>query len=508
MRTLVPRRAGWPRALVTLTIVLAPLAAQVVPAGAGPSRGAHQAAPAALVARMVARDDPRQWRTLDPTLPSTTTVVGGAGTQMLHVLSGAIVREWARLYTFTTASGSVAAAAASADPAAGSAAPSLASGPWQPPVQPSWVATGVYSIEPVNKKGFALGAKVSATTTEQHTGVQVTQETTDQGSVNCPAADGTVTGQFEFGTRNTVTAPASGSSASYGASVVSNVTGRVGDNARLIDYDLTLTVTLAGDGHLVNQQTGQVSQLLAGQASITYTFTGLKLGERLSEAQLLFGRLRSSVNVSGPIDASQAKISAQTLVQIAQIFVDEQFQRAQRGWDEDAECLPVKFTPDPLQLAPGASDQVSVGVTSRLDGQPVDIELTATPPSGGSVAPATARTNGATADFRVTAPREKGSYYQLVVEGVSRRGRARGYLALALLEPILVYAIVYTGSAQYTRDDSLGDGKTSIRAHFNWASRVVNVQFNKQLLAFPGVAPVMPGSPFRVLDGYTTPPRM
>ena len=230
------------------------------------------------------------------------------------------------------------------------------------------------------------------------------------------------------------------------AQVTARLTGHVGQDGKLKDYDADVHASGSAKGGVTAVGVIPVYKL-NDLGSLHVVLVGLTLGESRDPKQFdsfLAGGAGHvtlinyrGTDIGGSVDAQGNLVgeSAQGIAAMAEmgtvLLADGAFPPAQQHWYDYAACLTAKFDPSSLEhLSGGSTKTIQVSVGSVRDGKDVKIPLDAKASSGSSVTPSqqTAKP-GQPAQFRFTISKNETEYSTLSVSGTSNRGRVVGLIS-------------------------------------------------------------------------------
>jgi len=230
------------------------------------------------------------------------------------------------------------------------------------------------------------------------------------------------------------------------AQVTARLTGHVGQDGKLKDYDADVHASGSAKGGVTAVGVIPVYKL-NDLGSLHIVLVGLTLGEsgnpKLLDSFLAGGSGHIGLinyrgtDIGGSVDAQGNLVgqTAQGIGAVAELgtvlLADGAFPPAQKNWYDYAACLTAKFDPSSLEhLKGGSTKTIQVSVGSVRDGKDVKIPLDAKASSGSSVTPSqqTAKP-GQPAQFRFTISKNETEYSTLSVSGTSNRGRVVGLIS-------------------------------------------------------------------------------
>ncbi len=272
---------------------------------------------------------------------------------------------------------------------------------------------------------------------------------------SCPDASGISNGTLDLITRQETAMTARG--LRQVVSMESHFKGKV----RLTVGDDAERTSMKWDGEVVFTVMSRTERAVTGKVVArdgTQT-TRLGLENEFSREEL----------ARGPKDIARANltggVAAKGVTGIGDIFRMEALQvnflalgaqrAAYRHFNQDAACLKVDATPEPLSVPVNGTRQIKASVTSIADHQEVAVSLTPGYFSGWlNIAPATAPSNpGAPATFEVTLLKRPSTTYDYTLDGRSRRGKVAGRFYVKPIDP--TYDIRFDG--QGTASDSVSE---------------------------------------------------
>ena len=308
---------------------------------------------------------------------------------------------------------------------------------------------------------------LTAMDTPKEYGIKI-DETEVHGEV-CPTVRGTVVGTGSYVITRTVT-PAGGAPVREKMIMNYRVTGHIGEDAKLKDYDLDVQVkALDNDGNIWTSDSH---------------VKGIKPGATANEVKFVEGyptriRIQRPDNGRSAAENAHAQAALEKVTWAALQHANAEGNRflheAQNTWYDASSCITVSWKPADLSgLKPGEVKVVRVKLESAVDGKAVKQELKAAGKGGAKVTPGKTK-NGSTAKLKITAPKSRrerviarvvparATGAAVEVTGVSRRGRSLGRIDLGTKES--EYRVV---SATSSYDFEYDDGCLSIRDHVDY----------------------------------------
>lgn len=270
-------------------------------------------------------------------------------------------------------------------------------------------------------------------------------ETTPEG-ILCPQ-DGEVSARGGVKVRRTVTR--NGKTTTDSLVVPYNVHGRVGRDAKLIDYGIFVKTGFA-----------------------TATINGLK-PSAVGKALILADEI--TIRSTSPQLAPDRDLVAEAMrfaQERALRFLDE----AQDVWNAEQSC--VKVVPTPGRVAPGTAQTVTIRTFSTVTGKAIASDLDLVPSGGASVTPAkTATTRSKPATVRVTMPKSRlragGSGGKVGVTATSPEGRATSAIDSFALPAAFDVVLHVDGLANFATHSSTGSIDVAFQATRDPASEAV-----------------------------------
>lgn len=271
----------------------------------------------------------------------------------------------------------------------------------------------------------------------------------------CPDANGTVRGTWHFGMSDGTAAAVGGQRAQQGLSILTTaeVTVHVADDASIVSYDVEIihviqaTAEAVVDGRLRHEPT----RTYRGRA----VFTGLKGSPDLRT--LFANPALKSMAMWGPkgrLTGAEEDLVSSFVAGIGSVFttLPDAIDAVQRGWDRDAGCFDVEFTPPggdaKLELLTGSGQAVDVRVVDQA-GREVAIDLDVSTSSNLSASTARMHAPGA-----LTLTGRAPSTVEFVsVDAVTRRGRISGTLLVEVKtrpDTTLRYRVLEAGFREQT----------------------------------------------------------
>lgn len=266
---------------------------------------------------------------------------------------------------------------------------------------------------------------------------RVTTTMIDESVVDrCPDAAGLVRGRqrYGLGQHSVLRLPAGGTyDEDFTTSIAATVVAHVGDDARIVGFDLTAEYELARSLEVRGGPNAQHVPTVRVRGRVA--MTDVPLSAAHGDQAWLSAPLRE-LALFGPKgrvafgDGDPAWTTFLQMLALLKQDIDRSLRSAEDGW-YSGNCLTVEWSPGgsdlptAISMAPGATQDVGVAVRHR-DGELQAMQLTVRADDGARAASDAVDTTGT---IRVTAQArdEKGS---IDVEGTSRRGRALGILNL------------------------------------------------------------------------------
>jgi hypothetical protein len=300
-------------------------------------------------------------------------------------------------------------------------------------------------------EGPGFGAKVRTVQTFPGGGSQGI-DTNRGGIVDCPDRQGLSPGEMHQGETKFKQLSANGQKAWWRVTQSSDasIVARTNDQAKVFEYDMDATMTIAGTGY--NSINGENSPtLVTGRVSLRHVPVGIG-AHWFADDQYITS---FSVNAKG-IASSGLDRELRIMLSVLQSETDRMLDNVSGHWYG---CLDMPLTPPSYTFAPRESHQVKALVTSKRTGSDTAaMDLKAKVYGGFTISPDhDVQGLGTPATFTVTAPATKPHYPYVFITGVGKQGTVTGELNLGFKAPSNVFDIEYKGSGNFWLDRTIYD---------------------------------------------------
>jgi hypothetical protein len=343
-------------------------------------------------------------------------------------------------------------------------------------------------VQPAPPGQSGAGGSASITKEVTMSGKQVVATAgfgTEQFAQLCPGVAGEDPGRVSFHYSTELTVPLEHRLRLVVASQfdgTGRVTGHVGPNGRLRDFDLAVDLTIAARGRIIGPAGVIHGDPVERPLRIRAVFVGLHpadaLGEMLDTAHI------GSLSISGPEGSGRIEARDGGLF-MPKEFIDGYLTGAMLLADharsalhdteghyfDGALCLTAAFTPGTLpDTLIGERRDAAVAVVSKVDGKEQSFDLDLTPSRADVSATRVHAAPGAPAAFWMvpSAPGLRaGAYAGVEVGGTSVRGRVSGSLLTRILErpKAWAYAVSFAGTGSYAENQAHVDASSQIQHH-------------------------------------------